>query len=159
MASQLKQIAPEDYVVELGPGTGVITRSICKLGINPKRLILIEREHRFIEQLKRDFPESIIVQGDARNIKELLAKQGIEQVGAVLCCLPLLNMPEGVRHMIVNAAFEVMKPAGLFVLYTYGWFSPVSRHSQSTMGIRGKVAKRIWRNFPPAKIWNYVAQG
>lgn len=144
--------------MELGPGTGVITRAICTSHIRQEKLIVIERDHSFVEQLKRDFPLSLIVQGDARNLKELLSKHGIHQVAAVVSCLPLLNMQEKVRRDIVNAAFEVIKPDGAFILYTYGMISPLSSQNQRSIGIRGHVAKLVWRNFPPARIWRYTAE-
>lgn len=159
MASQLAGVTPAEYVVELGPGTGVITRAICAAGISQKKLILIERDHRFVEQLHRDFPEATILQGDARHLGELLRKHNITEVGAVLSCLPLLSMPDGVRHSIVNAAFEVIKPDGVFILYTYGLVSPVSPKNQRRIGIHGRVAKLVWRNFPPARVWRYTVTG
>lgn len=155
MASQASRLSPEEYVVELGPGTGVITRALCSSHINPKRLVIIELDHKFVDQLKRDFPDSIVLHGDARNIKELLAQHNIDKIGAVFCCLPLLAMPDPIRFAIVNSAFEVIKREGAFILYTYGLFSPVSEHNQRAIGIKGRVAKRVWRNFPPARVWRY----
>ncbi|HEU5047034.1 MAG TPA: methyltransferase domain-containing protein [Rickettsiales bacterium] len=158
MASQLATLTKDDYVVELGPGTGVITRALCDSGIDPSKLIVIERDHRFVEQLKHDFPQALILQGDARHVKELLERHNIKQVSSVVCCLPLLAMPDNVRLSIVNAAFEVLKPEGAFILYTYGLISPVSEQNQRLIGIRGQVAKRVWRNFPPARVWRYKVE-
>ena len=157
MASQASKLSPDEYVVELGPGTGVITKALCESNIDPKRLIVIERDHKFVDQLRRDFPEVIVLQGDARDIKQLLAKHNIEKIGAVFCCLPLLAMPDEIRFGIVNSSFEVIKPDGAFVLYTYGLFSPLSPRNQSNIGIKGKVARRVWINFPPARVWRYEA--
>ena len=158
MAAQLHTVSSEEYVIELGPGTGVITRAICQSHIRQEKLIVIERDPMFIEKLKHDFPQAVILQGDARHIKELLDRHEIRQVAAVVCCLPLLNMPDHVRHAIVNAAFEVIKPDGVFILYTYGLLSPLSSQNQRSIGIRGRVAKLVWRNFPPARIWRYTAE-
>jgi phosphatidylethanolamine/phosphatidyl-N-methylethanolamine N-methyltransferase len=159
MAAQLSGISSEEHVVELGPGTGVITQAICAAGINQKNLILIERDHHFIDKLKQDFPEAMVLQGDARHLGDLLRKHNIKEVAAVLSCLPLLSMPDAVRHSIVNAAFEVIKPEGVFILYTYGLLSPVSPRNQRRIGIRGRVAKLVWRNFPPARVWRYTVTG
>ncbi len=158
MAAQLANVSPDEYVVELGPGTGVITRAICQTRGSQDRLVVIERDARFAEQLKKDFPQMLVLQGDARDLRELLQKNNINQVAAIICCLPLLAMPDSVRHGIVDAAFESLKPDGAFILYTYGLASPVSEHNQRKLGIRGKVTKRVWRNFPPAKIWRYTSE-
>lgn len=154
MAAQLS-VSPEDYVLELGPGTGAVTRAIMHAGVNPERLIIIERDKGFKKQLQKHFPHALILIGDARNLREMLAEQGIEEVAAVVSSLPLLNMPHSLRHAIVNSAFEVLRPDGAFIQYTYGFMSPLPADAQRDIGIRGRVAKRIWRNFPPARVWRY----
>ncbi len=157
IAAQLSCVKPGEYVVELGPGTGVITRAI-QSQVSQNNLVVIERDYSFVEQLKREFPHAIVLQGDARNLKDLLRRHNIENVAAVVSCLPLLAMPDSVCHAIVNAAFEVIKEDGMFIQYTYGLLSPVSEKHQRQIGIKGRVTKRVWRNFPPANIWCYRAE-
>lgn len=154
VAAQLSALSEGEYVVELGPGTGVITHAICA-NVKQKNLVLIDRDHQFIERLKHDFPEATVLEGDARHLKELLAQHNITQVAAVVSSLPLLTMPDNICHAIVNSAFEVIKSDGVFIQYTYGPASPVTEKHQRSIGIKGKVAKRVWRNFPPARVWCY----
>ena len=158
MAEQLKPIFPSEYVVELGPGTGVVTRAILQAGVPEQNLVIVELDHSFIKKLKHEFPQAIILHGDARNLKSLLQSRGIKQVASVISSLPLLAMPDSLRHAIVNAAFEAIKPNGSFVQYTYGLLSPLSKTGQRQIGIKGKVAKRIWKNFPPARVWRYKVE-
>jgi len=158
MAAQLSSILPNEYVVELGPGTGVVTRALLTAGISEKQLIVIEREPGFIDKLKHDFPHVTILQGDARNMSELLHQRGIKQIAAVISSLPLLSMPDVVRHAIVHKAFDIIKPNGLFIQYTYGLLSPVPVSHQRSIGIHGRIAKRVWRNFPPARVWSYSTE-
>lgn len=157
VATQLSSVSAGEYVVELGPGTGVITHAICAK-IEQKYLVMIDRDHRFIEQLRHQFPQATVLQGDARQVKELLEQHNIKQVAAVVSSLPLLAMPDNICHAIVNAAFSVIKSDGLFIQYTYGRSSPVKENQQRSLGIRGKLTKRVWRNFPPAHVWCYRAE-
>lgn len=157
VAAQLSAVSEDEHVVELGPGTGVITHAICNF-IDPKKLVLVDRDHRFIERLRHEFPQTTVLQGDARQLKEILEKQGISQVAAVVSSLPLLSMPDNICHTIVNTAFEVIKSDGMFVQYTYGPASPVAEKHQRSIGIHGKLMKRVWRNFPPAKVWCYRSE-
>jgi len=157
MASQLK-VEKDEYVVELGAGTGALTHGILRSGVSQNRLVIIERDPKFLAQLRGLFPEARVLQGDARNIKDLLRQHGIEQIAAVISGLPLLNMSHGVRHAIIHAAFSVLKPEGMFIQFTYGFMSPVPKYHQRDIGIRGKLAKRVWLNFPPAKVWRYEAE-
>jgi phosphatidylethanolamine/phosphatidyl-N-methylethanolamine N-methyltransferase len=157
IASQVS-VSPEEYVVELGPGTGVITRALLQVGVPEQKIAVVELDHRFIEQLKRDFPQAVIIEGDARHLKELLEKKGIKEVAAVVSGLPLLAMPDRLCHEIVHAVFKVLKLEGSFLQYTYGLLSPVSEEHQRRIGIRGRVTKRVWRNFLPAKVWCYTSE-
>ena len=156
MAAQLS-VGPHEYVVELGPGTGVVTNALLQAGLRQQQLIVVERDHRFLGELKHRFPQALILQGDARNLRELLHQHGIKQIAAVVSSLPLLSMPDAIRHAIVHTVFDVIKPDGVFIQYTYGFLSPVPENHQRSIGIRGRVAKRVWRNFPPARVWRFVA--
>ena len=158
MAAQLSELDPEDYIVELGPGSGVVTRALLKAGVNPQRLVVIERDNAFIARLRHDFPDALILRGDACHLKDILAHHGISRVAAIVSSLPLLSMPENIRHTIVQEAFSVIRRDGVYIQYTYGLLSPVPERHQRAIGIRGRVAKRIWRNFPPARVWRYTAQ-
>ena len=155
IAQQILFVSSEEFVIELGAGTGVVTRALLKSGIAQEKLIIIDIDHKFVEKLKHDFPSALIIQGDARNLKEILENLNIKSVAAIVSSLPLLAMPDVVRHAIVNSAFKVIKPNGRFIQYSYGLLSPLSKQNQKSIGIRGKIAKRVWRNFPPAIIWHY----
>jgi len=155
MAAQLSDLRPEEYVLELGPGTGPVTKALFSAGVPQNRLVLIEREHAFIEKLKHDFPEAIVLEGDARDLISMLHAHNVRQVAAVVSSLPLLSIPKAIRNVVVHEAFKILKPNGVFIQFTYGLLSPVPRHLQRDVGIHGKIAKRIWRNFPPARVWRY----
>lgn len=156
MADQI-EVGPDEYVLELGAGTGAVTRALLGAGIRPQRLVIIERDQSFLHQLKHHFPHAIVLKGDARNLRELLAQHQIPNVACVVSSLPLLNMPQPVRHDIVRAAFDVIKPNGMYIQYTYGLISPLSEEHQREIGISGQIARRVWRNFPPARVWCYSA--
>jgi phosphatidylethanolamine/phosphatidyl-N-methylethanolamine N-methyltransferase len=158
MAAQLHKLHPEDYVLELGPGTGVVTKGLCRAGVPQKQLIIIERDSAFIGQLKKDFPEAIVLEGDARDLTSMLHAHNIHQVAAVVSSLPLLTIPKSIRDVVVHEAFRALKPNGVFIQFTYGLVSPVPRNLQRDVGISGKIAKRIWSNFPPARVWRYQTE-
>ena len=157
MAAQL-DIAEDEYVVELGAGNGAVTKAILGAGINPEKLIIIERDKQFLKRLSGKFPSVKIHQGDARFTDTILQELGIGKVGAVVSSLPLLNMPHDIRHEIVDACFRSLKKDGLYIQYTYGFVSPVPKRNQKEIGIKGKVKKRIWLNLPPARVWTYQAE-
>lgn len=158
MAAQL-EVKADEYVLEIGAGTGVVTKSILAAGIAPEKLIVIERDKKLHAQLTKRFPKLNIVLGDARDVKAILKANNIGKVAAVVSSLPLLAMKKPLRHEIVEASFGVLKPNGQYIQYCYGLFSPVPKRNQRQIGIKGKVKKRIWLNVPPALVWCYESEG
>jgi phosphatidylethanolamine/phosphatidyl-N-methylethanolamine N-methyltransferase len=55
-------------VVELGPGTGVVTQAILERGIAPSNLTSIEYCGDFAKLVRARFPEVTIVEGDAYDL-------------------------------------------------------------------------------------------
>ena len=141
-------------VVELGGGTGAITRVLLeKLGYD--QLITVEFDPDLAQTLRRRFPRLHLIEGDAGELVELLAERGIAGAGNVVSGLPLLGMPADVQRRIVGAAFSVMGPAGRFVQFTYGPASPLRPTVMKELGLVGRRAGHILLNLPPARVWCY----
>lgn len=148
-----EQIAPEEaLVIELGGGTGSVTQALLDAGLPPERLIVVEHDHAFYVLLKKRFPAVRVLRGDAAHLRALLAPLGIAHASAVVSSLPLLSMPKPLRRRIVEESFALMGEHGTFIQYTYGAFSPLRRRES---GLKGEVAERVWRNFPPAAVWRF----
>jgi phosphatidylethanolamine/phosphatidyl-N-methylethanolamine N-methyltransferase len=143
-------------IVELGPGTGVVTRALLNRGIEPGRLILVEFDPGFCALLGARFPGVRIVQGDAYRLAASLREHLDAPPAAVVSSLPLLMKPEPMRTALVAEAFELMAPDGIFVQFTYGLGSPVPRDATA---FEAEGSPRIWRNFPPARVWAYRRVG
>jgi phosphatidylethanolamine/phosphatidyl-N-methylethanolamine N-methyltransferase len=144
-------------VVELGGGTGRITRALLDAGVAPDRLIVIENDEKLASLLRQRFSDVRIVQGDARDLLALLSPLGITQASAVISGLPLLSMPQDIQERIVEQAFALMGEDGTFVQFTYGPVSPVM--GRARQGLMGEVTGRVWWNFPPASVWRYRRHG
>jgi phosphatidylethanolamine/phosphatidyl-N-methylethanolamine N-methyltransferase len=151
------QVAPDlGLVIELGAGTGNVTQALLDAGLPPDRLIVVERDPAFYILLKQRFPFLKILRGDAARLRRVLAPLGIDGAVAVVSSLPLLSMPKLIRQRIVEESFAVLAERGTFIQYTYGAFSPLRRRQS---GLKGEVAERVWRNFPPAAVWRFRRRG
>lgn len=139
-------------VVELGGGTGSITRGLLAAGLPQERLIVVERDERLYRLLRERFPELLVLKGDATELVQLLRPLGIGQVSAVVSGLPLLSMPKRLRHRIVEQAFALMGEKGALVQFTYGIASPLPERE---FPVQGRVRALVWRNLPPAFVWRY----
>jgi phosphatidylethanolamine/phosphatidyl-N-methylethanolamine N-methyltransferase len=151
MATQV-DLRRAEPVIELGGGTGSVTKALLEAGLPVDRLIVVERDVRLYKMLRRRFPQLRIVLGDARHLVELLRPLGIDVVSAVVSSLPLISMSKTMRRQIINQSFALLGEAGRFIQYTYSLSSPLAGRE---FGLRGRVAARVWLNFPPASVWNY----
>jgi phosphatidylethanolamine/phosphatidyl-N-methylethanolamine N-methyltransferase len=151
MARQV-DLAPAAPVIELGGGTGSITRALLAAGLPPERLIVVERDEKLHQLLVERFPELRVLRGDAAHLVALLRPLGIKRVSAVVSSLPLLSMPKRLRHRIVEQSFALLGELGSLVQYTYGLASPLPARE---FLVSGRVTARVWRNFPPASVWRF----
>jgi phosphatidylethanolamine/phosphatidyl-N-methylethanolamine N-methyltransferase len=149
-----REVSPhgDGVVVELGGGTGSITRALLERGVAPGRLVVVERDYTLAALLRKRFPGVKIVRGDAGELASLLASLGIVRIDAVVSSLPLLSMPKSVRRRIVQEGVAVLGPGGAFIQFTYGVASPIPAPE---FGLRGEVADRVFLNFPPASVWRF----
>ena len=139
-------------VVELGPGTGPVTEALVARGIPPSRLTLVEFDPEFCALLRARFPAATIVRGDAYNLRQTLGGVLQEPAAAFVSGLPLFNKPLKMRLDLLDQAFGLMQPGAPFVQFTYNAISPIPR---SHGHIRAEASGRVWRNFPPARVWVY----
>ena len=151
------QVDPDrlGHVVELGPGTGAITRALLSAGIAPKRLVLVERDEQFHSLLRNRFPGVTLLNGDAGRLAELLAERQIDRVNAVVSSLPMLTLPPELQNAVLAQSFRLMGDDGVFVQFTYSPAPPIPRQRTDELGLAGRRAGRAWRNLPPASVWRY----
>jgi phosphatidylethanolamine/phosphatidyl-N-methylethanolamine N-methyltransferase len=142
-------------VIELGAGTGEVTKALLAVGIPAHRLALVEREPELAAFLRSHFPGPRIVEGDAARLAPLLDRHGIKSAAAVVSSLPLLSLPAEIVNGIVHSVFEVLPRGAALVQFTYGPSPPVPKTLREGLRLVGARGKRIWRNVPPAVVWTF----
>jgi phosphatidylethanolamine/phosphatidyl-N-methylethanolamine N-methyltransferase len=75
--------------------------------------------------------------------------------GAVISGLPLLTFPERLQNAIITAAFEKMRPGGVFVQFTYGFHPPIQRSLRQGHGLTWEVTGTEFWNLPPAQVFTF----
>ncbi|WP_422015311.1 class I SAM-dependent methyltransferase [Reyranella sp.] len=145
----------DGHVIELGAGTGEVTKALLAAGIPADRLALVERDPELASFLRRHFVGPRIVEGDAARLQKILAEQGIGSVSAVVSSLPLLSLPAEVVRGIVEGVFDALPRGGALVQFTYGPAQPVPRALSQALRLVGTRGSRIWRNIPPAVVWTF----
>jgi phosphatidylethanolamine/phosphatidyl-N-methylethanolamine N-methyltransferase len=139
-------------VLELGPGTGVITRAILDRGVAPGQLISLEYSTEFYQRLKRDIPGVQFVNGDAFNLATSLGAHADATFDCVISALPLLNFPMADRIALMEDLLDRI-PAGRPVIqFSYGLKPSVPPGGGNYTVNRYDV---VYRNIPPARLWLY----
>ncbi len=158
-AKMASYITPEHgaHFVELGPGTGVVTKAIFDRGISHKDLISVEYSENFCRLLSARFPGLNVIQGDAYALKDLLsdgpasgfAKGGLS---GIVSSLPLFTRPEDERRRFVLDALSLLKPGAPLVQFSYALVPPVKA---DPVAFSLTKSDWIWKNLPPARVWVY----
>jgi len=140
-------------IVELGGGTGALTRALIKAGIDPSRIYVIELDPSFVSYLKATVPGVNVIQGNATELDKILPSKIIGKVRRIVSGLPMINIPKPIQRQILKSSFEIMAPDGAYLQYTY---SPRSSINDKIHHLIKKRLGTIFLNFPPATVWQYT---
>lgn len=139
-------------IIELGPGTGVVTEALIARGVDPGRLILLETNGEFCRLLQARHRDAWILPYDAYDAPRLLQGLDIGPVAAVVSSLPLLTQRPQRRQRLLRASLRLGNCGMPFVQYTYFYRSPIPLRTDT---IATDVSPMVWRNLWPARIWRY----
>jgi phosphatidylethanolamine/phosphatidyl-N-methylethanolamine N-methyltransferase len=154
MASHVDPAVP-GLVVELGPGTGVVTQALLDRGIAAERIAAIEYNPDFCTLLRQRFPGVHFVHGDAYRMRPSLGDLitgADEPVAAVISSLPLFTRPLAERVRLLDECLELMPAGAPFIQFSYALVPPVPHGAG-----RFEIERTGWvvMNLPPARVWIY----
>jgi phosphatidylethanolamine/phosphatidyl-N-methylethanolamine N-methyltransferase len=139
---------PEHPVLELGPGTGIVTERLLGAGLREERLVAVEKSERLAHFLRQRFPKALVVCGDALELDRVL---GGMQFAGVFSSLPLKVFDPREVQRIADAIHGALLPGAHWVQYSYQLFNG---HAPS-VSFRAVDAQIVWQNLPPAKVSVY----
>lgn len=146
---------PDEVVVELGAGTGVISKALLNAGLPPERLYVVEIVPDMVEHLRHVLPGANVIEGDARMLPDLLPDHIRGKIGTVVCGIPLVLLPVAEQRRFIDA-IEAVAPRRGFLHYSYCVTSPLPSRKHAL-----DAKRESWTplNFPPASVWRYTPQG
>jgi len=127
-------------VIELGLGTGVVTKALVERRIIPDRLALVEFYRAFCAMPRARYLKAPIVHADAYDVLQHLASSPISAAPAVITGLARYVQTVEMLFNLLRKACKLMAPGAPFIQFTYAASSPIPQGSA-----------RIWLNLPPAR--------
>ena len=156
-AKMIAGIQPErdNVVVELGVGTGAITKFLADIVPDDESYLGIELDKDLVKSLKTKFRDLTIVRGNACDLEKIHQKSGLGKVGYIICCLPFVSLPNEVGEKILSEIDKFMRQGCVFrtFQYAHGYYMPSAIKLREFMRNRYGKAKRsplIVKNVPPA---------
>ncbi len=104
-------------VVELGAGTGPITRAIADRAPESCRVIVVERDPDFARILRERFqhlPHFEIVEDDVRDLAAILADRGVQKVEHVVSGLPVPSFPKELQNDLFRVVKTILADDGTY---------------------------------------------
>ena len=138
-------------VLELGPGVGTITAALLDRLPADARLLAIETNPEFVEELDRSLPDPrlLTVLGSAADLRRALRLHGIGRLDGAISGIPFSTMPPPLRAAIVGAVADALSPSGEFVVYQHSTLMlPLLRERFDAV-----LCEREWRNPVPMRIF------
>jgi len=123
LVAELRKPREPGRILEVGPGTGSVTREICRLLLPEDRLDAVEVNGRFVALLQRRFDHEPLFNRCCDQV-ELVHAAVEELVGDatydfIVSGLPLNNFPVGQVREIFKAYNRLLKPGGTLTYYEY----------------------------------------
>jgi phosphatidylethanolamine/phosphatidyl-N-methylethanolamine N-methyltransferase len=145
----------ENVILELGVGTGAITKFLEDVVPDDRSYLGIELDRDLVRSLRRNYPDMEIVRGNAQDAFSIHQRSGLGKVGSIICCLPFVSLPNEVGDKILLEADKFMQQGCTFrtFQYAHGYYFPSAIKLREFMCDRYGKSKRsplIVKNVPPA---------
>jgi phospholipid N-methyltransferase len=139
-------------VMELGAGTGMVTRAILDRGVAQSDLHLVERNASFARLLKQRFPQAILLEEDATSLVDS-TRELRGSFDFIVSGLPLVLFSRAQKHRMLEHSFDLLKPTGAFHQFTYGGRCPIRRHTLEGLDVSASLIGIAPFNVPPAFVY------
>jgi len=142
-------------VVELGAGTGPITRAMLCDGVDPANLTCVELDPKMGDYLRDEFPDVEVKVMPAQELGELWRTETRDPAGAIVSTMPARTFSRSLITEILDSCQSVLTPGGLLVQFTYLQRSPFPLDLVEAAGFTYESRVMVWANLPPTSIWIY----
>lgn len=156
-AAMLQGIHPDDnnIVLELGVGTGAITKFLRDAIPSRESYLGIELDGDLVGTLNKNFPDMNIIQGNAADAYAIHQGLGLGKVRYLVCCLPFVSLPKEVSDSVLAEIAKFMDEGCELRIFQYahGYFLPPAIKLREFLKNRYGKSRRsplVLKNVPPA---------
>ncbi|MFV0423541.1 class I SAM-dependent methyltransferase [Oleidesulfovibrio sp.] len=147
-----------ESIVELGPGSGAITRCIARNKNPDAQFISIEKRPQIYSALKKSYPEVHFENACATHLPEILCKYNMQGADMIISSLPWSTLTKHLQNEILESVTASLNIGGIFLTYAYisGFFLPHFNSFRSLLHTHFsdvETTRCIWRNIPPAFVY------
>ena len=154
-------------VVEFGPGTGVMTRTLLRRMPQDSRLFVFEINTRMARKLRQALPDHRlhIINDTAEIVGNELRRLRCDHIDAVVSSLGLTMMPRNIRSTIFESIGPMLHEETVITQFQYlnaiqvstRGFEPSDAEAFLRQFFRQVCCQFVWLNLPPAKV--FVCRG
>ena len=163
LAREMARAVPVDsaaVVVELGPGTGALTREVIDVLAPGERFLAIDIDPEFCANLRARWPNVDFECGSAAALPAMLAARQWSGVNHVLSGLPFASLPAAISRAILMAVSQALVSGGTFTTFQYvhAYATPpaVTFRQQMAAGFGPMTSRQlVVMNFPPAYVMTW----
>jgi phosphatidylethanolamine/phosphatidyl-N-methylethanolamine N-methyltransferase len=148
-------------IVELGPGTGAITREIARRVPPHTHCVAIDIDPVFTARVAARWPQIDAVCDRAERLLEIVRSRDLLPVDHIVSGLPFASLPGDATRAIVDAIAATLRPGGTFTtfqyLHAYGLPPAIAvRRTLSTRLGSRPTFSIVMANLPPAFVIRWV---
>jgi phosphatidylethanolamine/phosphatidyl-N-methylethanolamine N-methyltransferase len=156
------QVPSDRSVVELGPGTGAITRPLLARLKDSDQYVGIECDPAFVRLLGQRFPEADVRHDSAERMERLLRDGAIAPPRYIVSGMPFAALPLLQQYRVIRALRRVLPPDAEFRMFQYvhAWQLPGAVRFRRRMNQYFSVQSRrscVFANLPPAMVLSWHA--
>lgn len=144
-------------IIDLGAGSGVVSRKLLDCGISPDRILAVDISENFKNIFNKQCKGVELHTGDARHLEKIIKRYSPNiPLQAVISSLPLRVMPEKcVSEIMLETRKVLHRRGGVLIQYTYAFWMHAAL---KTYGFMPGKSKFVPINFPPALVELYRPQ-
>ena len=145
----ISHISPENTIIELGAGSGVITRKLAEIQ-SVDTIYTYENNPIFHKTLLKI--DKTICVSDLFTMKD---RHQHQKVKTIISSIPFVNFSTETKAKALNDISTVLEHGGKLIQYTYLNRCPFGADNLRENKLMQTNMKKVWLNFPPATVFVY----